>query len=85
MNPAEIATKSDIEDLKELIQKLIQTYEIRLDAAAASQVYTVNQLVKSGTLGGYDKIKTLIRTGKLHTTPGGQISQKAINDYLKNK
>jgi len=49
-----------------------------------NKAYTVNELVQAKTIGGYVKIKSLIRSGLIKTTKDGKITQTELNNYLKN-
>jgi len=81
MNPQDLATKQDISELKDLI--LHQNTLIReLAGTTADEVLSITQLEKIGCLGGYDRIKRLIRKGHLKTTPDGKITRSALNEYL---
>ncbi|MEI6122267.1 MAG: hypothetical protein WCQ95_01430 [Bacteroidota bacterium] len=84
MDLNDIATKADIATLADMINKLIAKFD-EMTATSEVKIYTVNQLVKMGTVGGYDKIKTLIKKKLLQTTPDGKITQQSLTNYLKCK
>lgn len=82
MNIHEIATKSDIEDIRTLIFQLHERIGEQFEQIFENKIYTINELAKMKVIGGYDKIKTLISKGILQTTADGKITQKSINEYL---
>ena len=57
--------------------------EKELEKKQSENLYTINQVARR--LGrAHSTIKKLASSGVLRTTPDGLISEKAINEYLKN-
>ncbi len=81
MDINEIATKQDVKMLIGAIAQLNDKMS-RLLEADSNKVYSIHELSKMKTVGGYDKIRTLVRKGKLQSTSDGKITQRAINEYL---
>ena len=74
------------ENFKEIVEKAVyQGASLAINAIKRNEAISINQLVKEKTLGGYKKIKSLIRTGLLKQLPDGKISREEIENYLKIK
>lgn len=81
MNPNDIATKQDIQELAVMIRNL----DKKITAPDKVKTYSVNELAKLGTIGRGTRIRSLIKKGLLRTTKGGRISQTEINNFLNNQ
>lgn len=80
-------------NIKELPEILREISQLKVGVAEIKTIllqnnidkdYSVNELVKMGTIGKYTRIKSLIRKGILKTTASGSITQSEINNYLNN-
>lgn len=77
-----------VSELKYHIQDAIKELDSKKEAQLKEQkeretLYTINQVAKR-LKRAHKTIKTLIAQGLIRTTPNGLISEKAINDFLKN-
>ena len=84
MDINEIATKQDVKIIIGVIAQLNDKLSLLIEVDA-NKVYSIHELSKMKTVGGYDKIKTLIRKEQLQTTPDGKITQRSLNEYLQWK
>lgn len=83
MNTNEIATKQDLRELERVITDKLSEFETKITAADQAKSYTINQVVKMGTIGKYTRIKSLIRKGIIRTLTDGRISQAELDNYFK--
>jgi len=82
MNPNEIATKQDIQDLAGMIKAL----DKKITAPENVKTYSINQLVKMGTIGKGTRIRSLIKKGIVKTTADGRrILDTEVKRYLNNQ
>lgn len=77
-----------VDELKWHIQDAIEELDSKKEAQLKEQkeretLYSINEVAKR-LRRAHATIKRLVAQGVLRTTPDGLISEKAINDYLKN-
>lgn len=81
MNPNDIATKQDIQELAGMIKAL----DKKMTAPDKIKTYSINELAKKGTIGKGTRIRSLIKKGLLKTTKDKRITQTEINNFLNNQ
>jgi hypothetical protein len=81
MNLDDIATKQDLQILSQQVRHLTDLVE-KMAGTTASEVLSISQIQRMGVLGGYDRIKRLIRSGSIQSTPDGKITRSALDKYL---
>lgn len=71
------------DQLTEIVEKAVyQGASLALNSIKKNEAISINQLIKEKQLGGYKKIKSLIKTGLIKQLPDGKISRNEIEVYL---
>jgi len=77
-----------VSELKNLLVDVLTEFDSKKNAKVIERkemetLYTINEVAKR-LRRAHITIKRLVAQGSIRTTSDGRISEKAINDYLKN-
>ncbi len=76
-----IILKREFEEQKKLLLEIKSSIDALSDARMRKPL-DIKEVQKMGVIGGYDRIKSLIKKGHLKVTGNGKITYESLTNYL---